>query len=314
MRERRAAGRAGTVLKKSRSLSEEELATRDKVELIDSLRPRYKLKRLLVRLDLAKSTYEYHHAKDLSRDKYAEEKRLITELFEGSRQTYGYRRIRLALRNEQGLHISSKTVRKLMNEIGVRPVQRRKGKYRSYVKQNEPPEPNLLRRGFSATEPCEKMVSDVTEFAVAGQKVYLSPMIDLFNGEVWSHAISTSPNQDFVMKMMDGLDGRLPEGAAPIFHTDQGLPYWHWRYKKKVAELGGIQSMSRKGNCLDNAAAESFFGHLKSEFFYREKFKSIPEFVRELESYIVWYNNGRIRCDLDGLSPVQYRMRQMAPT
>lgn len=188
------------------------------------------------------------------------------------------------------------------------------GRYCSYAKQSDPPEPDLLHRDFSSAKPCEKMVSNVTEFAVAGQKVYLSPMIDLFNGEVWSHSISTSPNQEFVMKMLTGLEGRLLEGAAPVFHTDQGLPYWHWRYKEKIAGLGGVQSMSRKGNCLDNAPAESFFGHLKSEFFYRTKFTSVPEFVGELDGYIAWYNNERIRCDLDGLSPVQYRMRYLAQT
>ncbi len=199
-----------------------------------------------------------------------------------------------------------------MGELGVHPVQRKKGRYRSYVKQNDPPEPNLLKRDFSSPNPLKKLASDVTEFNVMGTKLYLSPMIDLFNGEVRSYSVSISPNQEFVMRMLEGLEGKIPKENDTIIHTDQGLPYRHRRYKTKIKELGARQSMSGKGNCLDNASAESFFGHLKSEFFYRQGFKSIPEFKSQSEGYIHWYNNDRIRIDLDGLSPVAYRERHMA--
>lgn len=256
---------------------------------------------------MAKSTYEYHHAKDPGYDKYAEEKALVAEIFEKSRQTYGYRRIRLMLRREQGLCLSGKTVLKIMREVGIRPLQRKKARYNSYRRQEAQPEPNILARDFDSSEVCEKLVSDVTEFQVVGRKVYLSPLIDLFNGEVVGHSVATSPTVTFVNEMMDGIEERVPSWVKPVVHTDQGLQYWHRSYKARLAAIGARQSMSRKANCQDNAPAESFFGHLKSEFFYRSSFKTLDGFVKELNEYIRWYNNDRIRSDLGGMSPVEYR-------
>lgn len=256
---------------------------------------------------MAKSTYEYHLSHSLRSSKYEHEKKLIGEIFDESRQTYGYRRIELCLRRKEGICLSGKTVRKLMNELNIHPVQRKKGRYNSYRKQKRQPEPNVIHRDFRSTEVCEKLVSDVSEFNVAGQKVYLSPLIDLFNGEVIGRSISTSPTVAFVNKMFEGVDSRIPAWVRPIAHTDQGFQYWHKNYREQLDRTGAIQSMSRKANCQDNAPAESFFGHLKSEFFYRQSFKSVSGFVDKLNVYIDWYNNDRIRCDLNGMSPVEYR-------
>ena len=209
---------------------------------------------------------------------------------------------------QEGLRLSGKTVRRLMAELGLRPVQKGKRTYNSYRRQTSQAAPNILMRDFTCRGAYEKMVSDVTEFEVAGRKVYLSPLIDLFNGEVVGRSVSTSPTVDFVNRMFEGVAGRTPEGTRPVIHTDQGFQYWNVGYRRKLAELGARQSMSRKGDCHDNAPAESFFGHLKSEFFYRRKFGSVESFIAELNDYIDWYNNGRIRCDLGGMSPVEYRM------
>ncbi|MEG0324162.1 MAG: IS3 family transposase [Raoultibacter sp.] len=187
------------------------------------------------------------------------------------------------------------------------PSQRRKGRYNSYKKQERQPEPNIIQRNFKSSEVCEKMVSDVTEFQVAGQKVYLSPLIDLFNGEVVGRSVSMSPTVNFVNKMFEGVTDRVPLWVRPTVHTDQGLQYWHKNYKEQLMKIKALQSMSRKSNCQDNAPAESFFGHLKSEFFYRESFKSVSQFIVKLDDYIDWYNNERIRCGLNGMSPVEYR-------
>lgn len=279
---------------------------------MDSLRPKYRLERLLRRFGLPKSTYEYHHAKREARDKYAEVKRLIVEIFEQSRRTYGYRRIRLALRLKAGLRLSGKTVLRLMRELGLKPRQPKRSRYRSYKKQSLAPEPNLLARDFESQEVCQKLVSDVTEFQVCGTKQYLSPLIDLFNGEVVGYSVSSSPTVSFVNQMFKGLKDRIPEGAHPLVHTDQGSQYWHKSYRQNLAALGAVQSMSRKGNCQDNAPAESFFGHLKTEFFYGTRFKSVAEFLEGLDDYIGWYNRDRIRCDLGGLSPVDYREQHQA--
>ncbi len=275
--------------------------------MIDSLRHAYRLGRLLARFGLAKSTYEYHRARKDDVCKYEAAKVAILTIYEQSRQTYGYRRIRLMLRRNEGVALSGKTVRKLMNELGVHPAQRRKGRYNSYRKQTSQPEPNILQRNFKSTEVCEKLVSDVTEFQVAGQKVYLSPLIDLFNGEVVGRSVSMSPTVEFVDGMFAGVAEKIPSWIHPTAHTDQGLQYWHKDYKQHLSKIGAMQSMSRKANCQDNAPAESFFGHLKSEFFYRESFKTVEEFKKELDTYIDWYDNDRIRCDLGGMSPVEFR-------
>lgn len=273
------------------------------------MRPKYTLDRLLTCLFISKSTYEYQKDKK-EYDKYEWEKFLISHIFAESKQTYGYRRIRLALETQEKINISENTIRKLMKELNIKAVQRKTSHYNSYVKQKTKPEPNLLSRHFSSNNPYEKLVSDVTEFKVAGKKIYLSPLIDLYNGEVLNYSISSSPTVEFVNKMFDGIAEKIPTGIHPIVHTDQGFQYWHRTYKQQLEKIGAIQSMSRKGNCLDNAPAESFFGHLKSEFFYRNSFSRLGDFVNELNKYIYWYNNIRIRSNLDGMSPVEYRKRR----
>jgi transposase InsO family protein len=211
---------------------------------------------------LARSTYHYHRARAKRFDKYAFEREAVTRIFSENRARYGYRRIALALRLEEGLCLSGKTVAKLMREEGLYCLVRRK-KYRSYRGEVGAAAPHLLQRDFSADRPGLKWVTDVTEFRVAAAKVYLSPVIDLFNGEVISYSVSSSPNMRMVLNMVGGALGKLRPGDRPILHSDQGWQYRHSRYRR-VLELNGItQSMSRKGNCLDNACAENFFGHLK---------------------------------------------------
>lgn len=234
------------------------------------------------------------------------------EIFEQSRRTYGYRRLRLALRLKAGLCLSGKTVLKLMRQLNLKPCQPKRSHYRSYKKQSSAPEPNLLARDFESREVCQKLVSDVTEFQVCGTKQYLSSLIDLFNGEVVGYSVSSSPAVSFVNQMFQGLKDKIPEGVHPLVHTDQGFQYWHKSYKQNLVALGAVQSMSRKGNCQDNAPAESFFGHLKTEFFYRTQFRSAAEFLEGLDDHIGWYNHDRIRCDLGGLSPVDYREQHQA--
>ena len=166
---------------------------------------------------------------------------------------------------------------------------------------------NLLERDFKADQPNQKWVTDVTEFALFGIKLYLSPIIDLYNGEVISYNLSRHPNLNQVTDMLEKAFTKIPDNTNLILHSDQGWQYQHKHYQKMLKEKGIRQSMSRKGNCLDNACAENFFGLLKTELLYLQEFHSVEHFIEELHEYIEWYNNKRIKLKLNGLSPVEFR-------
>mgnify|MGYP004627414915 FL=1 len=144
------------------------------------------------------------------------------------------------------------------------------------------------------------------------RKYIFTPVLDLFNNEVVSYSISTSPNLEQIREMLNGLFAKLPADATPIFHSDQGWQYQHAEYQRLLAEHNIVQSMSRKGNCMDNGAMENFFGRLKVEMFYGEKFESVNAFIDELKKYIYYYNNERISLKLKGMSPIQYRTHSQA--
>lgn len=254
---------------------------------------------------LKRSTYYYHY-KQSKEDKYSIEKAEIKELFEANKDRYGYRRITALLR-EKGIALNHKTVLKLMKSLNLRGKQRKNDKYHSYKGEVGKIADNLLNRDFEASKPFEKLATDVTQFNVCDDKVYLSPVMDLYNREIISYSISLSPNLEQIREMLRGLTKRLPSDATPIFHSDQGWQYQHAEYQRYLQEHNIIQSMSRKGNCMDNGAMENFFGRLKVEMFYGEKFSSVEDFMDQLHSYIYYYNNERISLKLKGMSPVQYR-------
>lgn len=241
---------------------------------------------------LARSTY-YYYLKQPNKDKYECEKQEIQEIYNTNKGRYGYRRITIVLRNK-GYVINHKTVQKLMNNLGLKGKQRKNDKYHSYKGTVGKVADNLLNRDFSAIKPFEKITTDVTQFNVCDEKVYLSLVLDLFNNEIVSYSISTSPNLEQVREMLNGLFAKLPADATPIFHSDQGWQYQHAEYQRLLTEHNIIQSMSRKGNCMDNGAMENFFGRLKVEMFYVEKFESVNAFIDELKKYIHYYNNERI--------------------
>ena len=180
-------------------------------------------------------------------------------------------------------------------------------KYRSYKGEIGKVAPNLIQRDFKATAPNQKWTTDITEFSLFGKKLYLSPILDMYNSEIISYNISERPTLHQVMDMLDKAFDKLPDNTHLVFHSDQGWQYQHKTYQYRLKEKGIKQSMSRKGNCLDNSIMENFFGLLKSELLYLKEFKSIEEFKNELERYIYYYNNKRIKGKLKGMSPVQYR-------
>jgi transposase InsO family protein len=231
----------------------------------------------------------------------------IIAIYHENQGRYGYRRITMELHN-RGYEINHKTVQRLMNELNIKCMVRIR-KYRSYKGEVGKIAPNLIQRDFKATAPNQKWTTDVTEFSLFGTKLYLSPILDMYNSEIISYNLSERPVLGQVMDMLDKAFAKIPDNTNLIFHSDQGWQYQHKQYQKRLADKGIRQSMSRKGNCLDNSIMENFFGLLKSELFYLREFSSIEEFKIELERYIDYYNNRRIKSKLKGLSPVQYRIQ-----
>ena len=199
-----------------------------------------------------------------------------------------------------------------MNILGLKGKQHKNDKYHSYKGEIGRIADNLLKRDFYAAKPFEKLTTDVTQFKVCGEKVYLSPVMDLYNREIISYSISLSPNLEQIRDMLSSLFEKLPADAAPIFHSDQGWQYQHNEYQRLLTEHNIKQSMSRKGNCMDNGAMENFFGRLKVEMYYGEKFESVNTFIDELKRYIHYYNNDRISIKLKGMSPIQYRTHSLS--
>ena len=240
-------------------------------------------------------------------DKYRELKDVIKQIFSENKGRYGYRRITMELHN-RGYHVNHKTVQKLMRQCGLKCEIRRR-KYRSYKGEVGKVAPNIIARDFKADRPNQKWTTDVTEFAVNNQKVYLSPILDMYNGEIISYNISLHPTFHQTMDMLDKAFAKIPDNTGLILHSDQGWQYQMGRYQLRLKEKGIIQSMSRKGNCLDNSVMENFFGLLKTEMYYKHSFHSVEHLINEIEIYIDYYNNKRIKSKLKGLSPVQYRIQ-----
>ena len=236
-------------------------------------------------------------------------KEKIQQIYHQHRGRYGYRRITQEIKNE-GYIINHKTVLKLMNLCGLK-SQVRLRKYRSYKGRLGDTAPNLLQRDFHAEKPNQKWVTDVTEFSLFGTKLYLSPIIDLFNGEIISYNICERPSFAQTVDMLEKAFCKIPDNTGLVLHSDQGWQYQMKKYQDLLKQKGIKQSMSRKGNCLDNAVAENFFGLLKSELLYLHKFDSMLHFKMELEEYLYYYNNKRMKIKLQGLSPVQYRTQPL---
>lgn len=268
------------------------------------------MKELVKIAGIPRSTYYYHVKKWSKPDKYATVKTEMLRLFNDELKCRaGYRTMTRELR--KALRINHKTVQRLMKELGLHCMVRRK-KYRSYKGDEGRIAPHILKRDFSAVAPNEKWVTDVTEFHLYGQKIYLSPIMDLYNREIVSYTISSRPTFSMVTEMLEEALNKLPEQHNLVLHSDQGWQYQQKRYQYMLSERGVIQSMSRRGNCLDNSLMENFFGILKTELLYIQEFESIEEFIQELHQYIHYYNHRRTKQKLRGLSPVEYRLQSSA--
>jgi len=269
------------------------------------LRHKYDLDLLLNQTNMARSSFYYYEKRSKSVDKYFELKELIKHIYHKHKGRYGYRRITDEL-NNQGVVINHKTILRLMKSLGLKSVIRVK-KYKSYKGEQGKIAPNLLQRNFKAAAPNQKWATDITEFNVSGKKLYLSPIIDLFNQEIISYELTERPGFYQVTTMLKKAFKTIPNNTNITLHSDQGWQYQMRQYQQLLKEKGIKQSMSRKGNCLDNAIIENFFGILKSELFYLKKYNSINQLKKEIKEYILYYNNDRIKSNLNKMSPIQYR-------
>jgi putative transposase len=254
---------------------------------------------------MARSSFYYHQKQNKLPDKYKVVKELIITIYHKNKGRYGYRRITDELQN-QGIIINHKTILRLMKLMGLKSIIRVK-KYKSYKGEQGKIVANVLERNFKATTPNQKWATDVTEFNVAGNKLYLSPIIDLFNQEIISYELTERPVFKQVVIMLEKAFKKIPNNTNLILHSDQGWQYQMKRYQYLLKQKGITQSMSRKGNCLDNAIIENFFGTLKSELFYLKKYDSIVQLKKEIQEYIFYYNNDRIKSKLHKMSPIKYR-------
>jgi len=273
----------------------------------------FRLKDVLVVVGIPEATYHYHVKQLDEVDSDKELKEIIRGLFNKHKGRYGYRRIHDEVRKVEGYEkINHKKVQRIMNELGLKCVKfTRKSRYNSYKGKVGKVAKNRLNRRFHTPIPLQKLVTDVTEFkCLDNKKLYLSPIQDLYNGEIISYGISDSPTLEFVLKPLNKAMKIVTEEAQyrTTIHSDQGWHYQHKKWVKTLKKNKVFQSMSRKATCADNAAMENFFGIMKQEMYYGETFKPYNQLKKEIEKYIYYYNNERIKQKLAGLSPVEYRL------
>ena len=271
------------------------------------LRPHFSLAGLLRTAGLPRSSFYYQQKALQAADKHGELKVRIREIFNRHRGRYGYRRVTAELKR-QGLGVNHKTVQKLMGAMQLKSIVRPK-RYKAFEGIPSETAPNHLQRDFTADKPNKKWVTDVTEFKVNNRKLYLSPVMDLYNREIVSYELAERPLPTMIEGMLSKAFQRLGPHERPMLHSDQG---WHYRmpaYRHRLRDKKLMQSMSRKANCLDNAAMESFFATLKCELLYVNQFDNIEKLKDEIHAYIRYYNVDRIKLGLGGHSPIEYRMK-----
>ncbi|OPZ34912.1 MAG: Integrase core domain protein [Tenericutes bacterium ADurb.BinA155] len=267
-----------------------------------------KIGELLAVAKLAKSTYFYEKSKadpDAKNEGAAE---LIASAFEGSRGRYGVRRVWAQLRAE-GVAVNHKKVQRLMKKMGLKGIVKTVN-YNSYRGTVGKVAPDLIieeyvrkdgqthhRSDFSCGGPDEKWTTDVSQFSFPWGKCYLSPIKDMFTGEIVAYDLSLRADFSQTRRMLDSAFSRHPGLRGLIFHSDQGWQYQQRWYVGELRSRGIRQSMSRKGNCLDNCIMESFFGSMKREMFYgrESEYPDFQSFKKAVDSYILWYNSERLR-------------------
>ena len=299
--------KAAEIIKKDQGINLQFLTNREKAIIINALRDSHQLKELLEILNMAKSSY-FYQVIAINTDKYVDLRTKIKDAFNKASSRYGYRRIHSVIKSA-GTTVSEKVVRRIMKEENLMVPNIKRKKYSSYKGEISPEVENIINRDFHANEFNSKWLTDITEFHIPAGKVYLSPIIDCFDGLPVSWSIGTSPSSELVNTMLDEAISTLAEGEKPIIHSDRGCHYRWPGWIKRMEKAGLTRSMSKKGCSPDNSACEGFFGRLKNEMFYGYSWTdvTIDQFIEQLNKYIKWYAEKRIKLSLGGLSPLDYR-------
>lgn len=260
---------------------------------------------------LPESTYHYHIKMMEKENPNQELEDCIQAIFEENHGNYGYRRIHLELRN-RGIQVNHKKVQRIMKKLGLKgdKFRRKSRRYSSYKGNVGTVAKNRIQRRFHTNVYHQKLATDITEFKCKdGVKLYLNPIMDLFNGEILSYSINFSPTLDFALRPLEeALEIVKDSPFRTTVHSDQGWHYQHIKWVKTLKKNKVFQSMSRKGNCLDNSPMENFFGLLKQEMYYGVALCTYEELKMKIEEYIHYYNYKRIKVKLAGMSPVEYRL------
>lgn len=301
--------KANELLKKELGIDQQILTNREKTQLVDALRPMHALPDLLAAIKLPRSSYFYHRGRLELGDKYAVVRNVMADIFQSNYRCYGSRRMHATLARQR-VAISEKVVRRLMKEESLVPALRKRRRYASYMGEITPAPDNLINRDFTCGAPNEKWLTDITEFQIPAGKIYLSPMIDCFDGLVVSWSIGTRPDAELVNTMLDAAIDTVIDGSdRPVVHSDRGGHYRWPGWLARMADARLVRSMSRKAFSPDNAACEGFFGRLKNELFYGGDWltTTIDEFIAALDTYIRWYNEARIKLSLGSRGPTEHR-------
>lgn len=302
--------KANEVLKKEIGVDYSLLSNKEKTLVVNALKDVYKINELLNTLNLKKSTFFYEVSK-INYDKYAEIRKLINKIFIDNYECYGYRRIKNELYNECGIIISEKVIRRLMHEENLKvymPKSHRK--YSSYKGEISPEVENVVNRKFIVDEPHKQALTDITEFALKDGKVYLSPLLDCFDGIPINRTIGKSPNSELTNNMLK--EAHLIVGDTNLLiHSDRGFHYRIDSWISLMDKFGYKRSMSKKGCSPDNAMCEGFFGTIKNEFFYSKDRKNTTcdDFIFELDRYLIWFKNKRIKKRLNYQSQREFMIK-----
>lgn len=260
-------------------------------------------------LDISRSSY--YKYKNRSQPEKEKQDELLCSLINEYHLTFdgilGYRRMTMFINRLNHKSFSEGYIHRLMNVLGLTARIRRKKVNRKKIKPEYTKE-NILSRDFASKLPNEKWLTDVTEFSIPGEskKLYLSPIIDLYDNSIIEYELSFKNNNHLVFSMFEKAIKKYPD-ARPIFHSDRGFQYTSSIFKNKIEEANMIQSMSRVGRCIDNGPMEGFFGTLKSEMFYGKTFKTLEELKERIVEYIEFYNEKRFQKRLKCMAPIEYR-------
>lgn len=284
-----------------------------KHQMVQELRDRYTIQDLCRYLKISRSGYyRYLKRRDGMNPKEKDLKEKIHSIYQQRKGTYGYRRIQVELQRQFGIRVNHKRVLRLMQDMGLKARIRRTHRHGHAQPSTERVAENLLAQNFRADAPNQKWVTDVSFIPVRGQWLYLSAIMDLFNNEIVAFQISKRNDNALVLQTVEQAVQKRKDVSRTILHSDRGFQYTSRAYHDMLDRVDLTPSMSRRGNCFDNACIESFFSHLKAEALYLHGIQDITETQRCIEEYIQFYNEQRIQRRLKKLTPVEYRRQLVA--